>query len=164
MCHRRGKCTGVCPKMPTLFLYLTLLVFSCTRMQEACVLKFVRHQTVFAVTYDRLVISSSMNRIRKLPAMFAILSTQYQPNLGQIPPRQWCPAVVGGIHIMSALCCTFMLQGQASSGKGRVSERAQEFGGLGLRFSTPQNQLKLERVKSQAPQLAIGSIDLMANC
>lgn len=85
MCHRRGKCTGVCPKMPTLFLYLTLLVFWCTRMQEACVLKFVGHQTVFGVTYDRLVISSSMNRIRKLPAMFAIL-TQYQPNLGQIPP------------------------------------------------------------------------------
>lgn len=40
--------------------------------------------------------------------------------------QQWCPAVVGGIHIMSALCCTFMLQGQASSGKGRVSERAQD--------------------------------------
>lgn len=34
--------------------------------------------------------------------------------------QQWCPAVVGVIDVMSALCCTFMLQ--AHSGvKRRVS-------------------------------------------
>ena len=47
---------------------------SCTTIPEVCVLKFV-----FGVTYDRLlIISSGMNRLRKLPkllAMFAILST-----------------------------------------------------------------------------------------
>eukprot|EP00913_Durusdinium_trenchii_P018104 g17012.t1 len=34
--------------------------------------------------------------------------------------QQWCPAVVGVIHVMSALCCTFMLQADPSM-KRRVS-------------------------------------------
>lgn len=64
---------------------------------------------------------------------------------------------------MSALCCTFMLQGPASSGKSRVSERAQEFGGLGifrdgivlekakarLRFSTPRTNSSLRLLKTE---------------
>lgn len=34
--------------------------------------------------------------------------------------QQWCPAVVGVIHIMSAVCCTFMLQAHSTM-KRRVS-------------------------------------------
>lgn len=44
--------------------------------------------------------------------------------------QQWCPAVVGAINIMSAVCCTFMLQGQASMKGPRVSEQRTQEGML----------------------------------
>lgn len=104
--------------------------------------------------YDRLVISSSMNRIRKLPAMFAILSTQYQPNLGQIP---WGSGAQPWLEVFtSCLLCAAPSCYRAKQAPARVGS-ASGHRSEGSGFPPPRTNSSLRLLKTEITSCTIGN-------